>query len=333
MTNRTPSRALLALLAAFALLVAACGDGDDSAAEASAPDDVAGDSADARTLEDATGPVELPSEYERAVPTDGVFAAYMLSLGVEPAALASDVKLQMSTIAEYFSTDVDLDALPEIGLQYEMNMEALAAARPDLIIASDWEAEESEDAFRRIAPTFFVPWGTNGEWRERFRLVGEALGRDAEAGAVSDEFDEFVASLPSTVTDQTVAFVRAESLTDIRADILDTSFAGSVASEAGIPLLDLSDQVDIEEDASWVELSEENLGLLSDADVIVIADLSFYDPAIEPTDAVLSGSPLWGTLPAVEAGRVVMVPGPIYNGGNYQAATALLQAIADAVAS
>ena len=87
----------------------------------------------------------------------------MLSLGVEPAALASDVKLQMSSIAEYFSTDVDLDSLPDIGLQYKMNMEALATARPDLIIASDWEAEESEGAFRQIAPTFFVPWGTNGE--------------------------------------------------------------------------------------------------------------------------------------------------------------------------
>ena len=48
---------------------------------------------------------------------------------------------------------------------------------------------------------------------------------------------------------------------------------------------------------------------------------------------MLSGSPLWGTLPAVEAETVVMVPGPIYNGGNYQAATALLQTIADAVAS
>lgn len=327
MPIRNRSRRLLALLAVLSLLAAACGD-DDSAADLSASDD----SADARQLEDATGPVELPAEYERPIPTDGVFAAYMLSLGVEPVALASDVKRQMSTIAEHLPSDLDLDSLPEIGLQYEINIEALAAARPDLIIASDWEAEESEDAYRRIAPTFFTPWGSNGEWRERFRLVGEALNRTDEARRVSDAFDDFVTTLPSTVTDQTVAFVRAESLTDIRADILASSFAGSVAREAGIPLLDLSGQVDIDEDSSWVDLSEENLVLLSEADVIVIADLSFYDPAIEPTDTVLSGSPLWNTLPAVEAGRVVMVPGPVYNGGNYQAATALLQAIADAVA-
>jgi len=283
-----------------------------------------------RVVEDTTGEVELPVDYERPVPTDGIWAAYMLSLGVEPAAVPSDVKLQLSTVTEYLPEGTDLESLPEIGLQYEINVEALAAADPDLVIASEFEAEEFGDLFRSIAPTYFVPQDNNGEWRPRFLRVAQALGREEQAQETSAEFDEFVADLPESLGEQTVAFVRASALTDIRADVLETSFAGSVAREAGIAVLDLSERVEVDPEASWIDLSEENLDLLADADILVVADQSFYDPALESSEVVLAASALWGALPAVESGNVVVVPGPVYNGGHYQAATALLTAIADA---
>lgn len=321
------------VVSAAALGLSACGsDGGVVAAEDAGATGAGEAAASTRVVEDATGEVELPSEYERVVPTDGVFAANMLSLGVQPAAVPGDVKLQLSTVSEYLPDGTDLEALPEIGLQYDINLEALAAAEPDLIISSEFEAEEFGDLYRGIAPTYFTSWPSNGEWRPRFLQVAEALGREDEAQAVSDDFDEFVADLPESLDDQAVAFVRAADLTDIRADVLETSFAGSVAREAGLPVLDLSEQVEVDPDASWIDLSEENLDLLAEADVLVIADLSFYDPALEPSDAVLDNSALWETLPAVEAGNVVVVPGPVYNGGSYQAATALLTAIADTAA-
>lgn len=318
-------REFLVMLGAAGLLAACGNSGGDGSAESAETAE--------RTVEDATGPISLPAQFERPVPTDGIYAANMLSLGIQPAALPSDVKLQLSTVSEYLPAGADLEALPEIGLQYEVNLEALASAEPDLIVAGEFDLEKYGDALRTIAPTYIVEHGTNGEWRKRFMRVAEALGREPDAAAVSDEFDAFVALLPIEVTQQTVAFVRAGDLGDIRADILETSFAGSVAREAAIPVLDLTGQVPVEADASFIELSEESLGLLADADVIVVADLSFYDPATEASDVVLANSPLWNNLPAVAAGKVVVVPGPVYNGGHYQAATALLTAMADTLAA
>lgn len=320
-----------AVTVALSLGLSACGgtSGDDAAAEDTNARGTGDATTSTRVVEDATGEVEVPADYERPVPTDGIWAANMLSLGVTPAAVPSDVKLQLSTVSEYLPEGTDLESLPEIGLQYDINVEALAAADPDFIVASEFEAEDFGDLYRDIAPTYFVAQDNNGEWRPRFLQVAEALGREDEAQAVSAEFDEFVADLPESLDEQTVAFVRASDLTDIRADILETSFAGSVAREAGIPVLDLSEQVDVDPEASWIDLSEENLNLLAEADILVIADLSFYDPALEASDAVLGASALWGTLPAVQADKVVVVPGPVYNGGHYQAATALLTAIAE----
>lgn len=59
----------------------------------------------------------------------------------------------------------------------------------------------------------------------------------------------------------------------------------------------------------------------------MLSDLSFYDPGLSDSRNVLERNPQWGTLPAVQAGRVIQVPGPVYNGGTYQAASALLTAI------
>jgi iron complex transport system substrate-binding protein len=300
----------------------------EAVAETTAPESAASDT---RTVQDSTGSVELPAEYGRAVPLDGVYAVNMLSLGVQPAAVPSDVKLQLSVLAEWLPEGTDFESLPEFGLTYPLNLEALAQAAPDLLIAGDWEAEYYGEGLTQIAPMYATAWGSNGEWRQRFLEIADALDRSDEAQAISDEFDAFVAQLPTEVTSQTVAFVRASALDDIRTDILETSFAGSVAREAGIPVLDLSADVAIDPDASWIDLSPETLDLLAGADLIVISDLSFYDPETPPTDAVLTGSPLWDALPAVQNGKVVMVKGPVYNGGSYAAATGLLEAIAQTV--
>lgn len=304
---------------------------DEPPAPTTAPDEPEPGTTGTRTVEDAFGPVELPAAAERPVPLDGVYAAYMVSLGVQPAAVPNDVKLQFSALEEWLPEGAEIESLSEFGESYPLNLEALAALGPDLVIAGDWELDYYGDTLPQIAPIYSTLWGHNGDWRARFLRVADALDRTDEAQAVSDEFDAFVAELPPEVMEQTVAFVRASGLDNIRADILETSFPGSVARAAGIPVLDLTGEVEVDADASWIDLSPETLGLLSDADVIIISDLSFYDPENPSTDAVLAGSPLWEALPAVQAGNVVMVPGPVYNGGFYEAATALLDAVARAV--
>jgi iron complex transport system substrate-binding protein len=63
-----------------------------------------------------------------------------------------------------------------------------------------------------------------------------------------------------------------------------------------------------------------------DGDLIVTAD---YASEEAPQVEELSRNPLWKTLPAVRAGRVVAIPGEIYNGGTYVAAQMLLERLAE----
>lgn len=331
------------LSAAGALLVAACGSDDDansqpaSTAETTATTDPSANTettmpdSGTRTVDDAFGEVELPATYERPVPTDGIWAANMISLGIEPAALPGDVKDQLATVRDYLPSDFDYDDLPEIGIQYDINAEALAAATPDLIIATEFEGEEGgQDIFNGIAPTFFVPRNDNGEWQHRFRIVAKALNASDRVAEIEAAYETRITRLSEGLSDKTIAFVRASAIDDIRVDVYDTSFPGSVALGAGLDVLDLTDQRE-DENASWLDVAEENLDLLADADIIILGDNSFYDATLSPSTAVLTNSPLWEALPAVQAGAVVEIPGPVYNGGTYQSATALLDAIEQAL--
>lgn len=285
-----------------------------------------------RIVTDATGMVELPVNYERAVPLDGIYAANLYSLGVAPAALPTDVKAQLMTYRDFLPPDAAFEGLPELGIQYEINLEALAAARPDLIICDEAESE-SLAQYRGIAPTYAVRNANNGTWRERFARVADALGRTDRVAEVEAAFVALIASLGADRAGTTLAFVRTSDPANFRADILPTSFAGSVARAAGFTVLDVSDQISTGPEDSFVEASAEQLEILAGADLIVLGDNSFYDPADADTLSVLAKNPLWPSLPAVKAGRVVQVPGPVYNGGSYQAASALLTAIGSALGS
>lgn len=61
-----------------------------------------------------------------------------------------------------------------------------------------------------------------------------------------------------------------------------------------------------------------------DGDIIVSAAYAGEQPQVEE----LATNPLWQELPAVRAGRVITLPGEIYNGGTYVAAHLLLERLA-----
>jgi iron complex transport system substrate-binding protein len=77
----------------------------------------------------------------------------------------------------------------------EVPFEAIAKARPDLILAPYSGISEAEyDTLSDIAPTVAYPgeaWAT--PWRETIEIVGRALGREARARSVIEAIDRDVA--------------------------------------------------------------------------------------------------------------------------------------------
>lgn len=320
---------------AIALAGAACGDDDPEAsgsASASAPaaaSDAEGTAAECPgTVTHALGETEITEPPEAVVPLGGIYTADLLMLGITPAAVGDDDAFQTSVYDELLPDGVDLEAIPTIGDPYDPNIEAIAALEPDLVVSDEFN-EPFYENLSAIAPTVMVTYINNGGWRERFPDIADAVCRGNMVDEIDGAYQAVIDGLPDGLDDDVVAFVRTTPEGNFRIDSLPTAFPGSVAEDAGIPTFQPEGLSGFDEGSGFLELSAEQLGVLADADLIVLGDNSFYDPELQDSLSQLEANPLWETLPAVQEGRVTQVPGPIYNGGNYYAATLLLEALAE----
>lgn len=211
--------------------------------------------------------------------------------------------------------------IASVGSSESPNLEALARVAPDLIVIETF-AEELYPQLSRIAPTVVIERPSNAAWKQAFDQVVQAVGRTDEAPRVRERYQEEVERAEATGT--VIAFVRDAGDGSFRIDGTG-AFAGSVAAEAGYPVDD-GGQGGEPSDAGFVEFSGERLSVIT-GDLIVAPG---FRPLAEGNSvAALERNPLWQGLPAVAAGRVLTVPGAVYNGGTYVAAELLLRAIAD----
>lgn len=67
-----------------------------------------------------------------------------------------------------------------IGLQGQIDIEALAAVHPDLIIARSTSEADRRDQFMQIAPTYMtnIFWTHDGDGIEQYRQLAELIGRE-----------------------------------------------------------------------------------------------------------------------------------------------------------
>ncbi len=86
------------------------------------------------------------------------------------------------------------DEAPELIETLEPSYEAIAALEPDLILDTRSAAtEERHDLLSAIAPTISQPEGVGPyqtTWQQQLEMVGQALGKDEEAGALAAEVEQ-----------------------------------------------------------------------------------------------------------------------------------------------
>ena len=184
--------------AGLALLLAACstgpagqsGSSSPAAGPASGSDDAA---AFPRRIEHVHGTTEIPARPQRVATVSWVNQDVALALGVVPVGMAAvefggnaekstdwfDAKLAETEGAERPMTWSEADGI---------DAEAIAAVRPDLILAVySGITKEDYERLSKIAPVLAHPkdvpaFGTS--WQDSTRMIGEALGREAEADAL-----------------------------------------------------------------------------------------------------------------------------------------------------
>lgn len=325
-------RQFLALMAAAGLLTA-CADDDKDAAPRATP------TATTRTVDGAYGPVEIPTDPQRIF-ADLMTVDYLTALGYDTTKIIGvfDAGTFRDNPAHYLHTFFVSRELADPGFQYDMNVEIIAAARPDLILLPFDQIDGSEfmDELRTIAPVLVVPTSKTREpevryggtasfqnWRSTLKAYGAVLGLADEAqeyitategmlAALSAEYGELIASLGATEAKAGPDFLAINALSSAgTSGVLGTI----LMSELGFQAPEAQEDVEPDEYGT-IELSRERVDLLD-------GDLLFLE--IREGSDIHEQSPLWEDLDVVENDAVFVVG----NHWEYGGAVAARRVIAD----
>ena len=245
-----------------------------------------------RTLTHANGETTLEAKPQRVVVLDTGELDAVLSLGITPVGIPSTEGA--NSIPSYLADAVS-DA-KTVGTIQELNLEAVAALKPDLIIGSQLRADKLYPQLSQIAPTVFSI-RPGFPWKENFRLAASALGEETKAVEVLNAYQDKATSLGKEVPgDPKISLLRF--MPEKTRLYGNASLIGVILKDAGISR---PANQDIEDLA--VEISAENL---AEADSDWIFYTSYGTPEATGEKAALEG-PIWSKLEAVKAGNVQRV--------------------------
>jgi iron complex transport system substrate-binding protein len=302
-------RAIGIVVAAAVLVLAGCGGGDTRSADAGVGDkevatggrlfktadaETAKLGSDAapgafpRTVKHALGETKLEQKPTRVVVLDSGELDDVLALGITPVGMATTAG--QSGVPSYL--DALAQGIKTVGGISELNLEAIAALKPDLILGSKLRAKDLYDKLSAIAPTVFSI-RPGFPWKENFLLVADSVGEEDKATALLNDYqkraDEVKSKVEGTPTISLVRFRPGQ----IRL-YGNLSFIGVILKDIGLPRPKIQDVQDLA-----VEVSQENIGQAA-------GDWIFYSSYGKPdsTDEtkVVNGN-LWKSVPAVKAGK------------------------------
>ncbi|WP_406101215.1 iron-siderophore ABC transporter substrate-binding protein [Streptomyces canus] len=247
----------------------------------------------------------------------------LLSLGVVPAATtrADNAGLVPGYLADAFPTDKKrLAGMTDAGTRQAPNLETLAAAEPDLILANA-SLGDLYPKLSKIAPTVITA-GNGINWKRDLLLVGDAVGKGEAARKLLDDIVADARAKGQRIEgDPAVSMVR---FTPDRTRMFGvSSFTGSIAVDMG-----LSRPASQQFHAISEDIGAESVDT-ADGDWI------FYsvqgDASKTDAGSVVAG-PLWKSMKAVTAGQAVKVDDdPWYLNAGPSAARLVISQLADAI--
>lgn len=257
-----------------------------------------------RTIEGIDGPIEVPADPQRVVALYGdADLDALIALGVAPVAVGNFAAQEASpgdalVVVPWLADAPQIEGATMIPVLPQINLEMLAAQRPDLIIYNSTVDPPAVDA-----PTILmdVDDGFNGS----LQVVARAVGRETEADRLIAELDARIESMAGTIdTGRTVSIAYAYDL-----EVIGVYNPLPVAMVSGAQLAERVGLLRPEAqrgftDEMFTELSLEQVDQL-DADVMLL----IYGDDAQATSAleVLNANPVWRALLVVQRGDVIPV--------------------------
>ncbi len=148
-----------------------------------------------RLVKHALGETRVPLAPQRIVSLTSSATDSLLALGREP--VLTTTSWRDENVTPYL--DERLKHVPKIRLAEAINLEAVVAAKPDLIFAGGARDARLYNQLSKIAPTVCISSNISGDREYRVLDVGVVLGMKVEAEARLAQFRERLAEARQTI--------------------------------------------------------------------------------------------------------------------------------------
>lgn len=256
------------------------------------------------TIEHKFGSTTITEAPQRVVAIGYTEQDLLLAVGVTPIAVRYWYGNENDAIFPWADDKVEGENPIVLNMAYgNLNYEAILALQPDLISAvTAGITQEEYDLLSQIAPTIaqsdeYIDFGM--PWQEATQLVGDAVGKSAEAEAVIEEVETLFADARAKnpqFEGKSVAVSYFYEGTYGFYTSQDTR--GRFFTDLGFVVPE--EMVEIAGESFYANISAERMDLL-DQDLIAIVNLQFIEGGREALEA----EPLFSQLKAAQEGRVV----------------------------
>ena len=269
----------------------------------------------AREITHAMGITEVPDHPQRIVVLTNEGTEALLAVGITP------VGAVRSWLGDpwYGHIAAQMTGVTVVGEESAVNLEAIAALEPDLIVGNKTRQEKIYDQLSAIAPTVMSE-RLRGDWKINMALYTDAAGKGAEGQAALAAFDarvDKIAEAAGPALQERISLGRfMASLTRI---YYKDTFAGLILGEIGFARPAVQDKDEFADDVGKERIPD------FDGDRLFYFVYETGDGAAEAQANDWTSDPLWQNLPVVKAGKAHAVDDAIWNtAGGIIAANLLL---------
>ncbi|GAA4696724.1 hypothetical protein GCM10023215_38570 [Pseudonocardia yuanmonensis] len=270
-----------------------------------------------RSIQGASGPVQVPADPQRVVATDFYTTYALLDVGYTVVGTAQATV--GGVLPEYQQA---YDAIPKVGTTTDLNYESVVAQRPDLILGTQVPNLPAGLAERlgSIAPTVLFEAGTEpGTWQDRAVRTADAVNRREAAEQLRADYEQKARDIGARHADllgrMRFGLVRGGQEGTALVD-LPNSWSGVVLGAVGARLTAFAEG----RPGASARLSYEQLGTIDDCDVLL--HLADTRGGVDANTQRMLDAATFRTLRAVREGR--LFPLPNYYVAHYRQGEAVL---------
>lgn len=319
---------LFVIILAFTFLIAGCSGDKEQGAEPqtnsevntgsdsnSSTDPETNTDTDVRIVQHAMGETPIEGTPEKVVILTNEGTEALLALGVKP---VGAVKSWLGDPWYDHITD-QMEGVQVVGVESQVNIEAIAALQPDLIIGNKMRQEDVYQQLSAIAPTVFADT-LRGEWQINFELYAEALNKVEEGKQVIEDFEQKIANLQEKAADHLDTKVSIVRFMAGKARIyFKDTFSGVILEQIGFARPETQDKDDFVDEITKERIPE------MDGDILFYFTYETGDGNASVTEQEWLNDPLWNNLEAVKNNKAYKVDDAIWNtAGGVLAANLLL---------